>query len=447
MNRTGKYTIALSIVRRLCSSGHTAVFAGGFVRDMLLENASDSDIDIATSATPQQIAGLFSRVQGVGEHFGVMLVIEQGIAFEVATFRTDVGARDGRHPESVVFSTPHLDAQRRDFTINGLFYDPLADTVLDYVGGEKDLRKGIIRAIGDPDMRFKEDYLRLLRAIRFAARFDFAIASHTWDALCAHAEGIRTIASERIFQELNKMFCGPCAQKALQQLSSCGLCAIVLPEVEALKGVEQPANFHPEGDVFEHTVKALSFLHEPSPILAWSTVLHDIGKPATQSRKSGEDRIRFNNHHRVGARLAMQILKRLHSSRSLAEGVYECIDKHMDFMNVGKMRLSTLKRFLARPTFDDELELHRIDCLASHGNLDNYEFLQKKRCELAQKQVQPEPLLTGKDLISLGLTPGPHFGRILGAAYDLQLEEKLSTAEEARKWAEKNKEAFENGNL
>jgi len=433
-----KYSSALSIVRRLTTKGYQAVFAGGYVRDMVLGLPVKGDIDIATNAAPQTIASLFDRVTGVGEHFGVMLVIENGIAFEVATFRSDVGLNDGRHPREVVFTSAEMDAQRRDFTINGLFYNPLTDEIIDYVGGRDDLRAGLVRAIGDPAMRFKEDYLRLLRAIRFAARFGFAIDDATWKAIAAHAHGIGKIAQERIFQELTKMLTGTHADRAFELLSQCGLLAIVLPEVEAMKGIEQPSEFHPEGDVFSHTVKALSFLNEPSAVTAWSTLLHDVGKPATMSRS---DRIRFHNHNNIGAQIAGKILERLRAPRLLIDSVSEIVERHMDFINVTKMRLSTLKHFLGRNTFESELELHRVDCLASHGNLDNYNYLQEKRRVFAH-EVKPAPLISGKDLIRLGFTPGPLFGRILRVVYDLQLEEKLHSAEEARRWVDENRGSF-----
>ncbi|MBD3391928.1 MAG: HD domain-containing protein [Chitinivibrionales bacterium] len=435
----GKVQTALRIVEILVENGYQAVFAGGYVRDMLLGCEYAGDIDIATSAAPQAVASLFPRVTGVGEHFGVMLVIEGGVPFEVATFRSDVGVLDGRHPREVTFSSPEMDARRRDFTINGLFYDPLKNEVLDYVEGRRDLQAGLIRAIGDPGRRFKEDYLRLLRAVRFAARFDFRIDPETWSAMHDAAAGIEKVARERILQEITKTLQGPHPARAVGLLADSGLLAVILPEVEALKGVEQPEQFHPEGDVFSHTMKALSFLKSPSAVAAWSTLLHDIGKPATMTRT---DRVRFNNHHRVGARMARRVLKRLRASRALIEDVCECIDKHMDFMNVTRMRLSTLKKFLARPTLDDELELHRVDCLASHGDLENYEFVLQKRAELADEEVRPDPLLTGRDLIELGFKPGPVFGRILQAAYDLQLDENLRTPEEARAWARQNRDSF-----
>jgi poly(A) polymerase len=411
------------------------------VRDLLLGLPMKGDIDIATSAPPGEIQKLFTHVSGVGEHFGVMLVIENGTAYEVATFRADIGNADGRHPQEVVFSTPREDAQRRDFTINGLFYDPFKHEVLDYVDGIADIRKGVIRAIGEPEQRFREDYLRLLRAIRFASRFGFTIESATWEAIGRNREGMAKVSQERIFQELSKMLTGPYPDRSVELLSESGLLGILLPEVEAMKGVEQPAEFHPEGDVFRHTVKALSFLENPSLVAAWSTLLHDIGKPSTMSRS---DRVRFHNHDRIGAEMASRVLGRLKAPRALMECVFECIDNHMAFMNVQAMRLSTLKRFLARPTFQDELELHRVDCRASHDDMDNYQFLCRKRQELADEQLKPVPVLRGKDLIELGDTPGPAFGRILKAAYDLQLEEKLNTTEQAREWADAHRDEFAN---
>lgn len=423
-----KERAARSIAGRLIDHGHQAFFAGGYVRDRLLYGTASGDIDIATSASPQQISSLFGRVRGVGEHFGVMLVIEEGIAFEVATFRTDVGTRDGRHPERVEFTDARHDALRRDFTINALFLDPAADTVIDYVGGREDLDAGVVRAVGRADRRFREDYLRLLRAVRFAAQLRFRIDDETWGALVACADGIRSISPERIFQELQRMLTGADPARAVELLHRSGLLGIVLPEVEATVGVEQPGEFHPEGDVFTHTVKALGLLNRRLPVCAWAVLLHDIGKPPTFRRA---DRIRFDNHNRVGASMAVAVLKRLRASSALIENVRACVDNHMNFMHVRNMRLSTLRRLLARPTFDDELELHRVDCGASHGDLDNYRFLCEKHREFAREGAKPRPLLRGRDLIGLGLKPGPIFGEILDAAYDLQLERSIRTREEA----------------
>lgn len=426
-------SVAREVVCRLREQGYVAYYAGGYVRDRLLGiNHKQADIDIATNARPETIASLFHKVVGVGEHFGVMLVIEQGVTFEVATFRSDVGIADGRHPERVVYSTAEQDARRRDFTINGLFYDPVEDKVLDYVGGRRDLQEGIIRSIGDAEQRFREDYLRLLRAVRFSARFSFSIEPYTWKSIVHHAPAIIKVSQERIFQELTKMLTGPNPRLAMQLLYDCGLMAHVLPEVNTLAGVEQPPEFHPEGDVLEHTLLALEKLHsEPSTVTAWSTLLHDIGKPST---KTVEDRIRFNNHHHVGAQMARRVLRRLRAPRRLIEEVSDCIDNHMNWMNVTRMRLSTLKKFLARPTIEDELELHRVDCLSSHGDLQNYYFIKEKQKEFAEESLRPQPLLGGKDLIELGFTPGPRFGEILDAVYEQQLEEHITTKEQAIDW-------------
>ncbi len=435
-NDNMKEKLALSIVKRLTDNGFQAYFAGGYVRDMLLGLEHDEDIDIATDAKPSTVANLFPNTVGVGEHFGVMLVIKRNIPFEVATFRTDGESEDGRHPKSVTFADAGADALRRDFTINGLFYDPMKKKVLDFVNGKKDLKAGVIRSIGDAQLRFREDYLRLLRGIRFAAHFSFTIELDTWKAITDNAEKINRVSRERVFQELSKMLIGPHPDTAVSLLDKSGLLAVILPEVSDLKGIEQPVDFHPEGDVFTHTLKTLSFLQNPTPVLAWSALLHDIGKPATFSHT---DRIRFNNHGRVSARMAKNILRRMKSSRALMNDVYACIDNHMNFINVTEMRLSTLKKFLSRKTLGDELELHRADCLASHGNTDNYTFLVSKKKEMDEAALKPKPYLTGKDLITLGFTPGPIFGVILDKVYDLQLDEKITTPEEARTWVKKHK--------
>lgn len=426
--------LARSVVQRLVDNGFRALYAGGYVRDRLLGTGDTGDIDIATSATPDEVTALFEHTVGVGAHFGVIIVVQQGLPFEVATFRTDVGTRDGRHPESVAFCDEQTDAQRRDFTINGMFYDPLTDEVLDYVGGREDLQHGVVRAIGDPQARFHEDYLRLLRAVRFAARFRFEVEPATWEALREAADGLSGVSSERVFQETDRMLCGPNPEQAVRMLQCSGLLAQVLPEVAAMDGVEQPKEFHPEGDVLEHTLQVLAHLEKPSRCLAWSALLHDIGKPPTMVRA---DRIRFNNHHTVGARMAVDVLRRLHAPNALIECVEACVANHMQFMNVPRMKLSTLKRFLGRSTIDDELALHRADCLASHGMLDNYDILIEQRAKFAQEQLKPRPLLRGKDLIALGHSPGPLFRTILDAVYDLQLEEQVATREQALEWVRK----------
>ncbi len=427
-----KEQAAIEIVKRLIGNGFKALFAGGYVRDLLLDGSETGDIDIATSARPTEIATLFPQVIGVGEQFGVMIVLKNGMQFEVATFRADVGIKDGRHPRQVEYTDEMQDARRRDFTINGMFFDPLEKRVLDYVSGQEDLKRKCIRAIGDPDLRFEEDYLRLLRALRFAARFDFVIEEITWEAIKRKAPGISCVSPERIFQEIDKMLTGPNPDKALALLDGSGLLDLVLPEVAAMREVRQPEEFHPEGDVFAHTKKTLSILHRPTRIVAWSALLHDVGKPGTMTVS---DRIRFSNHQRAGAEIADRVLRRLKASGSLIDGVCACIDNHMNFMNVQKMRLSTLKKFLSRPLFEEEMELHRADCLASHGDISNYDFLRQKQREIPIYEAKPPPLLTGKDLIALGLHPGPAFGKILEEAYDVQLEGKINSKEEALRWA------------
>lgn len=424
-----KLQAALHIITHLVENGYQALFAGGYVRDMVMGKGEKGDIDIATNAVPETISRIFPHTIGVGEQFGVMIVVQRGIPFEVATFRSDVGIKDGRHPEGVVFTDAKNDALRRDFTINGMFYDPITDKVIDYVGGMKDIDARLIRAIGEPEQRFKEDYLRMLRAIRFAARFDFQIDESTWTALKSHTEKIAGISTERIFDELGKMLLQKNPHRSILLLKETGLLSFVLPEVDALSGIPQPPEYHPEGDVFDHTIKALGILKpEPSEVLAWSILLHDIGKPATFKIK---DRIRFNNHDRIGANLAVEVLRRLKASNALIDGVESCVENHMNFMNVTKMRLSTLKKFLSRPFIQDELELHRVDCLASHGDLSNYLFVKEKLSLMAKEQIQPDPFLKGKDLLEMGYIPGPIFSEILSEVYDLQLEEKIFSRDEA----------------
>ena len=425
----GRYSSAVRVVKALRNGGFEAFFAGGWVRDRVMGAASLSDIDIATSAAPDDVRRLFGRTVGVGEQFGVMIVLEGGTPFEVATFRTDVGSADGRHPESVVYTDAENDALRRDFTINGMFYDPVTDEVIDYVDGRAGIDARIIKAIGDPEQRFREDYLRMLRAVRFAARFGFGIEERTFEAIRGNAHRIKAVSAERVYAEMCKMLAGPNPHRALETLSVTGLLKNFLPEVENLRGVEQPAQFHPEGDVFVHTAKTLSLLPEnPSLTLAWAALLHDVGKPPT---KSVSDRIRFNNHNIVGAKMSVNILKRLRAPNALIDATAAMVENHMNFMNVSKMRLSTLKKFLSRETIRDELALHKADCLSSHGDLENYRFVEEKLAGFKAEQIKPKPFVTGRDLIDLGLKPGPVFGRILSAVYDLQLEEKVASREEA----------------
>ncbi len=425
---------AETVVRRLQGAGHVAYFAGGCVRDAL-RGAEPSDFDIATSARPQQIVELFERTREVGAHFGVVLVIVGGHEIEIATFRTDGSYGDGRRPDSVEFSSPEEDAQRRDFTINGLFADPLAGGLIDFVGGKADLDAGIVRAIGNPAERFAEDHLRLLRAVRFAARFDFEIEPATWDAMCAGAETLAKISAERLRDEFSKILLDANRVRGFDLLVDSGLMAQLIPEILDLKGCEQPPQFHPEGDVFVHTRLMLSLLEdEPSLPVVLAVLLHDIGKPATYSYDEKDQRIRFNGHDKVGAGMAAKILKRLKYPNGISDAVVAMVDHHMVFIDVQKMRTAKLKRFMARDTFSDEMELHRVDCLGSWGGLDNYDFLNTKAEEFANEPIIPPPLLDGRDLMRIGWKPGPGLGRILTEIQDRQLEGTLTTREAALEW-------------
>ena len=424
---------ATRLVERLRSAGHEALFAGGCVRDRLLGKEAH-DIDIATSARPEEIQKLFPRTVAVGAQFGVIVVLEDGGEFQVATFRSDGAYRDGRHPESVAFTNAEGDARRRDFTVNGLFFDPLTRQILDFVGGEADLRAGILRSIGDPHARFAEDKLRLIRCVRFAASLGFEIEAETWRALLERAPEITAVSAERIREELVKIFTHPSRVRGFDLLDQSGLLAILLPEVEALKGCEQPPDFHPEGDVFVHTRLMLSLLPEQvSTPLVFSVLFHDIGKPpAFQIDETG--RIRFNGHESISSSMTEKIFARLRFSNAETEATVAGVKNHMAFKDVQNMRVATLKRFLARPTIDDELELHRVDCQGSHGLLDNYDFLLRKREEFSNEPLIPPPLLTGRDLIAAGLKPGPPFKKILDSAQALQLEGILKSTADALAW-------------
>lgn len=429
---------ATDIARRLQEAGYTAYFAGGCVRDELL-GLDPHDYDIATSAKPAEVQKLFPHTQAVGAHFGVILVMEHGRAFEVATFRSDHEYIDGRRPEMVTFSTPEEDAARRDFTINGMFHDPVADKFIDFVGGQEDLKSKTLRAIGDPVARFREDKLRLLRAVRFAARFGYDIEPATWDALRTHAADIHAVSAERIREELVKILAHPNRLRGFDLLNESGLLKEILPEIEALKGCEQPAQFHPEGDVFVHTRAMLELLPPDAPAtLALAVLFHDIGKPPTFRYHADEDRIRFSGHDRVGASMTEKLMARLRFSRDDIDRVAEAVRQHMVFKDVQNMRTAKLKRFMAREGFDEELELHRVDCQSSHGALDNYDFLKAKAEEFANEPLIPPPLVTGHDLMALGWKPGPHFGPVLEAVQTAQLEGTLTTTEEALAWIQAN---------
>ncbi|MBI2095639.1 MAG: CCA tRNA nucleotidyltransferase [Candidatus Omnitrophica bacterium] len=425
--------LALQIVHTLRQRGHEAYFVGGCVRDLLLRK-TPKDFDVATDATPDKVRRIFPKTVPVGAKFGVMLVVMGGSPFEVATFRADKGYRDGRRPTGVRFTDAREDALRRDFTVNGLFYDPVKKTVLDWVGGERDLKKKVIRAIGDPARRFGEDKLRMLRAVRFASVLDFKIEPKTFSAIRKLSSAISEVSQERVRDELLKMFTGPRPALAMTLLDRSGLLKEVLPEVHRMKGVRQPRAFHPEGDVYVHTRLLMEQLENPSAVLAFGCLLHDVGKPATYRRS---DRIRFNGHDRVGAKIAERVLERLRFPSDLKERIVACVEGHMRFKDVRQMRESTLKKFMQRETFDTELEQHRIDCRASHGDLANWRFLRKKIKSLTREEIRPAPLIGGRDLLARGYSEGPLIGKMLRAVEERQLDLELKTKEEALEWVGK----------
>jgi poly(A) polymerase len=427
---------AREIAARLREDGHIAYFAGGCVRD-IVRGKTPKDFDIATDAKPEVVQKLFPRTYAVGAHFGVILVLENGFQFEVATFRSDDAYVDGRHPSAVHFSSPEEDAKRRDFTINGMFYDPVAEKVIDFVGGGSDIKAKLVRAIGDPTRRFVEDRLRMLRAVRFTTVLDYKIDNQTWDALVAKASSINEISAERIREELVRIFVCPNRIRGWDLLDSSGLMRAILPEIDSMKGCAQPEQFHPEGDVFEHTRLMLQLLPEKVSVpLIFAVLLHDVAKPRTATVDQ-TGRIRFNEHDRIGAQMTEEIMRRLRFSGVEIDATVEMVRQHMVFKDVPKMRVAKLKRFMARPTFGDELELHRVDCEGSHRILDNYEFLVRKREEFANEPIIPPPLVRGDDLIVLGLKPGPKFGQILEAVETRQLEGRLETREEALDWVKR----------
>jgi poly(A) polymerase len=426
---------ALDIVRRLRRAGFPAFWVGGCVRDYLL-GRKPGDYDIVTSALPEEVEQLFKRTVPVGRKFGVMVVIESGRQFQVATFRAEADYQDGRHPERVAFGDAEADARRRDFTVNGLFYDPVRSELLDWVGGEADLRSKIIRTIGSPVERFAEDHLRLLRAVRFAAQLDFSIEAATFDALKANAAKIKTISAERVREELVKLFRPPHAPRGLDLLRQSGLLEQVLPEIAATITCEQSPDFHPEGTVFNHLRLMLQLLPpDPDPSLPWAVLLHDVAKPVTASTDPKTGSTHFYGHEKIGADMAAEILDRLRFPRKQIEEIVKAVRYHMQFSDVMEMRKSTLRRLLMRPTFPLELELHRLDCLGSHSRLDIYDFLVVQAKELEhQPQIRP-PLLKGDDLIALGMKPGPALGALLAEIRERQLQDELKTKVEARQWA------------
>jgi len=425
--------LAGQICRTLRENGHQALLVGGCVRDLLLSR-EPADYDVATDAVPARVEELFSGSLTVGAKFGVVIVPREGAQVEVATFRSDVGYSDGRHPDHVVYSrSPQEDVQRRDFTINGLLMDPANGEVLDFVGGREDLRAGVIRTIGDPRLRFTEDKLRLARAVRFAARFGYIIEPQTFAAIRKLAPQILQVSAERLRDELTKLLTEGAAQRGFELLDETWLLSVLLPEVANMKGVAQPPEYHPEGDVWIHTRMLLEDLPAHcSPTLAWGALLHDVGKPPTfKSAKQTGDRIRFDGHDEVGARMAEEICRRFRFSGDDTAQITSLVASHMRFKDVPQMRPATLKRFVRLPRFDEHLELHHMDCMASHLMLGNWEYVRKFLAETPPEQVRPTRLLTGDDLMALGFQAGPVFKSILQSVEDAQLDGRLRTKDEA----------------
>ena len=461
--------IAKSIVHRLQKNGFLAFFVGGCVRDYLMK-IQPKDYDIATSAQPKEVIQLFSETIDIGAKFGVVQVMEGEQSYAVATFRSDGNYDDGRHPTEVQYSLdPKLDVQRRDFTINGLYYDPLTQNLFDFVGGQQDIQSQIIRTIGSPEERFKEDKLRLIRAIRFSAQFGYALETKTRSAILKQAPNIIEVSPERIHDELVKILTEGYSELAINALNENRLLAHILPDVAALRGIEQPPQFHPEGDVWIHTMKLLKLMDQtkisrgiikssgrlvsnsnvvkntvqktelkkieispyPSMTLAMATLLHDIGKPKTYENK---DRIRFNGHAKLGAEMALEICQQLRFSKRQQKLITELIRDHLKFKDLAQMRPSTLRRFLGQEGFSEHLELHRLDCLGSHGNLDNWKLANHSLSNLQPEEIHPPVLLTGKDLIEMGYLPGPVFKEILNSLKDAQFENELKTSQQAKQW-------------
>lgn len=432
------YKSAQNVAQRLIDAGHETLFAGGCVRDRLLGKAP-KDYDIATSATPEQVLEVFPKGDSIGAHFGVILVREGGEHFEIATFRTDGAYKDGRRPESVTFATPEEDAQRRDFTVNGLFENPLTGEVIDYVNGKQDLEKKVLQAIRNPAERFQEDALRLMRAVRFATVLDFEIEENTWAAIQENVALLEKISIERIREEFSKIIISKNRRRGLELLVDSGLVNYFLPEVLDLIGCEQPPQWHPEGDVYTHTCIMLEMLKdEPSLELCLGVLFHDIGKPDTYTYDEEDDRIRFNGHDAVGAEMTKDILKGMKYPNDTVEDVRVMVRNHMSFMHVKDMKTSKLKRFMSRETFPDEMELHRVDCASSNGFTENYDFLIDKKEEFANEPLIPPPLVTGRNLIDMGHKPGPRFKEILRSVETEQLEKRLLDAEQALAWVKQN---------
>lgn len=427
-------SIARDLVNRLQQAGFSAFWVGGCVRDFLL-GREPKDYDIATSALPEAVEKLFSHTIPVGRQFGVVVVVRHGLQFQIATFRAEADYRDGRRPETVVFASAEADASRRDFTVNGLFYDPVAVKLYDWVGGQADLQAKTIRTIGVPAERFGEDHLRLLRAVRFAAQLNFEIHPETFAAIRSLAARITVVSAERIREELEKLFMPPHAARGLVLLRESGLLEHVLPELAATVTCAQSPEFHPEGTVFEHIRLMLTHLPADAPSsLVWAALLHDIAKPVTAETNPATGSIHFYGHEKIGAEMAEAILQRLRFPKKQIAEIVACVLHHMQFKDVRQMRQATLRRMLLRETFPLELALHRLDCLGSHGLLDHYDFLVAQQAELEkQPEIRP-PLLNGHDLLAMGVKPGPEMGELLHEIRERQLEGELQSPEAARAW-------------
>jgi poly(A) polymerase len=426
-----RYDAAMKIVNRLREAGFDALFAGGCVRDLLMRRRP-KDYDIATSARPEEVAELFDETIPIGERFGVVRVMSAGQAFEVATFRKDVEYRDGRRPEAVEFRDACEDAQRRDFTINGMFFDPVTGVLVDYVDGQNDIDEGVVRAIGDPSRRFAEDYLRMLRAVRFASTLGFRIEKDTFDAICDNASSVASISGERIRTELELMLVDSNRRHALNLLDESGLLKAVLPELHAMKGVKQSRVEHPEGDVWRHTLLAVSHLRKPSFILAMAVLLHDVGKPPTAR---AAERV-FQNHEHVGEKLARSIAGRLRLSNAETERIAFLVRYHMTLKDAEAMRKSRLKRIISHELYEELMELHRVDAVASNGDISKYEFVRRAAEAMSAEELKPKAFLDGEDLAALGVERGPMMGRLLRALYDAQLDDEVTTRDEAFELAE-----------
>jgi poly(A) polymerase len=429
---------AISVIRSLRDAGYPAYLVGGCVRDWIL-GREPADYDVTTRARPEEVMSLFPETYAVGAQFGVVLVPSPDKTWmvEVATFRSDEGYSDGRRPDSVRYSQDaREDVERRDFTINGLLLDPLKDEVFDYVDGRRDIAARIVRTIGDPERRFGEDKLRLLRAVRFAARLGYEIEPMTFSAIPKLAPQIHQVSRERVADELSKMLTEGRARKAFELLDATRLLPEVLPEISAMKGVAQPPQYHPEGDVWQHTLLLLENLPQPcSRTQAWGALLHDVGKPPTF--RVAPDRIRFDGHVEVGVKMAEEICRRLRFSNVDTEQTLALIQQHMRFGDLQRMKESTLKKFLRLPKIEEHIEQHRLDCVASHGDLSLYDFAREKLAAIAPEAMRPAPLVTGADLIAHGYEPGPQFKKILAALEDEQLEGRLESKEQALIWAQR----------